>query len=289
MPSIRLIKRRIRSVQNTAKITNAISMVAASKMRRAQLRGLQGRPYAEQISTVISHLAALPNAGEEPQPLLDKRPVKRIAYIHITADRGLCGPLNSNMNRAGFQFIQSQSVPVGVVAVGRRGREFMARGRGAVKAVFTDLGDAPGLLDTVTISKVIMDDFIKGEIDEVYLGYSLFVNTVVQRPVIERLLPVEPKEEAQDNRFKAVDYIYEPNPQEVLEALLPRYVEMLVYHAILEHIASEQSAKMVAMRNASEAAKDMILSLTQTYNKVRQEMITKEILDLVGGAAAITG
>ena len=134
-----------------------------------------------------------------------------------------------------------------------------------------------------------MDDFIKGEIDEVYLGYSLFVNTVVQRPVIERLLPVEPKEEALDNRFKAVDYIYEPNPQEVLEALLPRYVEMLVYHAILEHIASEQSAKMVAMRNASEAAKDMILSLTQTYNKVRQEMITKEILDLVGGAAAITG
>ena len=289
MPSIRLIKRRIRSVQNTAKITNAISMVAASKMRRAQLRGLQGRPYAEQITTVISHLAALPNAGEEPQPLLDKRPVKHIAYIHITADRGLCGPLNSNMNRAGFQFIRSQSVPVGVIAVGRRGREFMARGRGDVKAVFTDLGDAPGLLDTVTISKVIMDDFIKGEIDEVYLGYTLFVNTVVQRPVIERLLPVEPKEEAQENRFNAVDYIYEPNPQEVLEALLPRYVEMLVYHAILEHIASEQSAKMVAMRNASEAAKDMILSLTQTYNKVRQEMITKEILDLVGGAAAITG
>ena len=166
MPSIRLIKRRIRSVQNTAKITNAISMVAASKMRRAQLRGLQGRPYAEQISTVISHLAALPNAGEEPQPLLDKRPVKRIAYIHITADRGLCGPLNSNMNRAGFQFIQSQSAPVGVVAVGRRGREFMARGRGDVKAVFTDLGDAPGLLDTVTISN--------GEI-KVYLGYTLFV------------------------------------------------------------------------------------------------------------------
>lgn len=287
MPNIRLIRRRIKSVQNTAKITNAMSMIAASKMRRAQDRGLQGRPYAEQITDLMAHLmAVIPKTGEAPHPLLVQRPVKRIAYIHITADRGLCGPLNSNMNRSGFQFMRGQSVSVSVVAVGRRGRDFMARAGSEMKAAFTELGDFPGLLDTLAISKIIIDDYINGDIDEVYIGYTRFVNTLVQRPVIERLIPVEP---AVDEYAGSVDYIYEPDAESVLAALLPRYVEMQVYHAVLEHIASEQSAKMVAMRNASEAAKDMIKSLTQVYNKARQENITKEILDLVGGAAAVSG
>jgi len=286
MPNIRQIRRRIRSVQSTAKITNAMSMIAASRMRRTQQRSIQGRPYAEQITGVLGHLAALPQSGEALHPLLQQRPVQRIAYIHITADRGLCGPLNGNMNRAGHQFIESQTAPVTVVPVGRRGRDFMSRTGRDLRAVFMEMGDRPSLLDTLPISQVVIEDFQSGHVDQVYIGYSDFVNTVIQRPVIQKLIPVEP---APLDPLYNVEYIYEPSSGDVLDALLPRYVEMLVYHAILEHIASEQSARMVAMRNASEAAKDMIQDLTLTYNKARQEMITKEILDLVGGAAALEG
>jgi len=286
MPNIRQIKRRIRSVQNTAKITNAMSMIAASKMRRAQQRGIQGRPYAERILGVMGNLMATIQMGEAPHPLLAQREVKRVGYIHITADRGLCGPLNANMNRAGHEFLNQQAVPVTVIAVGRRGRDFMARTRRELRAVFIELGDNPTLLDTLPISRVVIEDYINGEYDQVYIGYSSFVNTIVQRSAIQRLIPVEP---ARVDPLFNVDYIYEPSPGGVLGELLPRYIEMQVYHAILEHLASEQSARMVSMRNATENAKDMISSLTLTYNKVRQEMITKEILDLVGGAAALEG
>jgi F-type H+-transporting ATPase subunit gamma len=286
MPNIRQIKRRIKSVQNTAKITNAMSMIAASKMRRAQQRGIQGRPYAERILGVMGNLMAAIQTGEAPHPLLAQREVKRIGYIHITADRGLCGPLNGNMNRAGHEFLNQQAAPVTVIAVGRRGRDFMARTRRELRAVFMDLGDSPSLLDTLPISRVVVEDYINGEYDQVYIGYSDFISTLTQRPVINRLIPVEPAHVAP---LFNVDYIYEPSPQDVLSELLPRYIEMQVFHAILEHLASEQSARMVSMRNASENAKDMISSLTLTYNKARQEMITKEILDLVGGAAALEG
>jgi len=284
MANIRQIKRRIRSVQSTAKITNAMSMVAASKMRRAQQRGIQGRPYAQQIRAVMGNLMAVRREGEAVTPLLTERPVKRIAYIHITADRGLCGPLNSNMNRAGLAFVREQTVPVNIVAVGRRGRDFMARSGHELRAVFVELGDAPSLLDTVAIARLVMDEYIAGAVDEVYLGYSDFVNTITQHPTVQRLIPVEPSPLEPGQQ---VDYKYEPAPGDVLERLLPRYVEMQVYHAILEHLASEQSARMVAMRNASEAAKDMIRDLTLTYNKARQESITTEMLDIVGGSAAL--
>ncbi len=284
MANIRQIKRRIRSVQSTAKITNAMSMVAASKMRRAQQRGLQGRPYATQIRAVMGNLMAVRKGQDTDQPLMAIRPVQRIAYIHITSDRGLCGPLNSNMNRAGLLFVRQQTTPVNIVSVGRRGRDFMARSGQDLRAVFMELGDAPSLLDTLAIARIVLDDFIAGAVDEVYLGYSDFVNTITQKPLIQRLLPVEP---APLEPGRAVDYVYDPNPDGVLVQLLPRYVEMQVYHAILEHIASEQSARMVAMRNASEAAKDMIRGLTLTYNKARQEAITTEMLDIVGGSAAL--
>lgn len=285
MPNIRQIKRRITSVQSTAKITNAMSMVAASKMRRVQQRSIQGRPYSEQIRAVMANLMAVRRDGEVAQPLMVSRtPVRNIAYIHITADRGLCGPLNSNMNRAGLAFIRQQAVPVSVIAVGRRGRDFMARTGQNLRGVFMELGDYPTILDTVAISRLVMDDYAAGAVDEVYIGYSDFVNTVTQRPTIQRLIPVEPAELEPGQR---VDYLYEPVAHDVLERLLPRYVEMQVYHALLEHIASEQSAKMVAMRNASEAAKDMIRDLTLTYNKARQEAITTEMLDIVGGSAAL--
>ncbi len=286
MPNIRQIRRRIRSVQNTAKITNAMSMIAASKMRRAQQRGIQGRPYAEQILGVMGNLMAASPIGEAPHPLLEQREVRKVAYIHVSADRGLCGPLNANMNRAGHEFINEQRAPVAVIPVGRRGRDFMARTRRELRAVFIELGDNPSLLDTLPISRVVMEDYANGEYDRVYIGYSDFVSTLVQRPVIHRLIPVEP---APVEPLFNVEYIYEPSPEAVLGELLPRYIEMQVYHAILEHLASEQSARMVAMRNATENAKDMVNSLTLTYNKARQEMITKEILDLVGGAAALEG
>ena len=286
MPDIRLIKRRIRSVQNTAKITNAMSMIAASKMRRAQQRGIQGRPYAEQIRGVMSNLVAVSSQSDVQHPLLEQRPVQRIGYIHITADRGLCGGLNSNMNRAGLQFINNAAADVEVIAVGRRGRDFMGRTGKSLRAVFTELGDQPSLLDTLSISRIVIDDYNSGYFDQIFIGYSDFISTIAQRPRIERLIPVEP---APLEPLFAVDYVYEPSPDAVLNSLLPRYVEMQVYHAILEHLASEQSARMVAMRNASDNAKEMISDLTLAYNKARQEMVTKEILDLVGGATALEG
>ncbi|MSQ27310.1 MAG: ATP synthase F1 subunit gamma [Dehalococcoidia bacterium] len=286
MPNIRQIRRRIRSVQNTAKITNAMSMIAASKMRRAQQRGIQGRPYAEQIRGVMSNLMAVVARSEALHPLLQQRPVLRVGYIHITADRGLCGALNSNMNRSGFHFINGQPAEVSVIAVGRRGRDFMARSGKDLRAVFIELGDSPTLLDTLPISRIVIEDYLSGHFDQVYIGYTDFVNTVVQRPRIERLIPVEP---APLESLYSGEYLYEPSPDAVLNSLLPRYVEMQVYHAILEHLASEQSARMVAMRSASDNARDMIKDLTLTYNKARQEIITKEILDLVGGAAALEG
>lgn len=286
MPNIRLIRRRIRSVQNTAKITKAMEMIAASKMRRAQQRGLEGRPYAEQIHGVMSNLFAQHQAGEPLHPLLVQRPVQRIGIIHIAADRGLCGGLNANMNRLTAGFILQQEVPVSLAVVGRRGRDFMRRYARDIRAEFTGLGDQPSLLDTLPLARVVIDDYISGYVDQVYLAYTRFVTTLTQRPVMEQLIPVEP---APIQPLWNVDYLYEPESAAVLGALLPRYIEMQVYHAVLEHIASEQSARMVAMRNASENAKDMIQDLTLSYNKARQEMITTELLDIAGGAAALAG
>ncbi len=284
MANIRLVKRRIKGVESTAKITRAMEMIATSKMRKAQERGLAGRPYAERIRQVIADLAALSQPDSPLHPLLQVRPVKRIAVVHITPDRGLCGGLNSSINRRTASFILEQGVPVNVIAVGRKGLDFMRRYKRDIKAEFTQLGDQPGLLDTLPISRIIIDDYTNGEIDEVYLAYAGFVSTMVQRSVLMRILPVAPAEiPAGEN----VDYIYEPGSDTVLGGLLPRFIEMQVYHAILEAIASEQSARMVAMRNATDAAKELISELTLMYNKARQENITKELLDIIGGAAAL--
>ncbi|TET40748.1 MAG: ATP synthase F1 subunit gamma [Dehalococcoidia bacterium] len=284
MATIREIRRRIRSVQSTAKVTRAMEMVAASKMRRAQERTIAARPYAERMGQVLADLAAQRQAGDEIHPLLIQRPVNRIAVVHISADRGLCGGLNANVNRRTVSFVLEQSVPVTLVAVGRKGRDFMVRYGQEVRAEFTRLGDRPSILDILPIARVVIDDYTDGLIDEVYLSYNQFVTTMTQRPVLWRLLPIEPATiEARLN----VEYIYEPSPDEVLAELLPRFVEMEIYHAVLESIASEQSARMVAMRNATDNANELIEDLTLTYNKVRQEMITKELLDITGGAAAL--
>lgn len=284
MATIREIKRRIKSVQSTAKITKAMEMIAASKMRRAQERDLAGRPYADLMRQVLGDLAAQRQAGDVIHPLLIQRPVNRIALVHITPDRGLCGGLNANVNRKAASFILEQGVPATIVAVGRKGRDFMMRCGEEVRAEFTRLGDQPSLADVLPIARVVIDDYSAGLVDEVYLCYAQFVTTMVQRPVIWRLLPVEPATiEARLN----VEYIYEPSPSAVLAELLPRFAEMEIYHAIFESIASEQSARMVAMRAATDNANELIEHLTLTYNKARQEAITKELLDITGGAAAL--
>ncbi len=284
MANIRLIRRRIKGIQSTAKITRAMEMIAASKMRKAQERGLAGRPYSEKITQVLSALAALPT-GERPlHPLLKRRPVTKISIVHITPDRGLAGGLVSNINRKTASFILERGVPVNIIAIGRKGLDFLRRTGQNVTAEFAGIGDRPSLIDTLPISHIIIDDFSNAVVDEVYLAYTRFINTMVQKPVIEKILPVEPAPiPAPEN----VDYIYEPGPDNVLGGLLPRFVEMQVYHHILEAIASEQSARMVSMRNATESANELIEDLTLVYNKARQEMITKELLDITGGAEAL--
>jgi F-type H+-transporting ATPase subunit gamma len=284
LANIRLIKRRIKGIQSTSKITRAMEMIATLKMRRAQERGLAGRPYSDKITQVLADLAALPGEAGALHPLLQRRPVNKIAVVHITPDRGLCGGLNANINRRTASLILEQSIPVTLITVGRKGLDFMRRYKHDIRAEFTRLGDRPSLLDTTPISRIIIDDYTNGVIDLVYLVYAQFISTMVQRPIIKQVLPVEP---AAIPTAQNVDYIYEPGSAAVLGELLPRFVEMQVYHAILESIASEQSARMVAMRNATDNANELIEELTLMYNKARQESITKELLDITGGAAAL--
>ena len=287
MPSVRDIRRRIRSVDNTAKVTNAMSLIAASKMRRAQNSVLEGRPYSVKIQEVIAHLAAQSMDDESSaQPLLAVRPVEKATVLMISPDRGLCGGLHANLNRRVGQFILNQEVPIQAIAVGRKGRDFMARTNQDLKATFTDLGETPLLVDTHAISHMVIDSYCDGEADEVYLAYTQYVSTMVQEPVIEKLLPIAP---AELTASESVGYIYEPGNLAVLQNLLPRFVEMQIYHAILEAIASEQSARMVAMRAATDNASELAGDLTLTMNKLRQESITNELLDLIGGQIALEG
>ena len=285
MPDIRKVRRRIKGVQNIAKITRAMEMIAASKMRKAQERGLAGRPYAEKIEQVIADLAAL-RGNEQQHPLLQRREVKKVLVVHITPDRGLCGGLNANLNRRLGGFITEQKNPVGIIAVGRKGRDFSARAGLDVSAEFTGLGDHPGFLDTLPVSRIVIDEYSKAAVDMVYLSYAHFISTMVQKTVMKQLLPVQP---AAIPAGQNVDYLYEPGSEAVLGGLLTRFVEMEIYHAILESIASEQSARMVAMRSATDSATELIGDLTLLYNKARQEAITRELLDITGGVAALEG
>jgi F-type H+-transporting ATPase subunit gamma len=285
---LRTIKRRIRSIESTAKITRAMELVAASKMRRAQQNALAGRPYAEKMRFVLADLAeTLPLIDpEERHPLLRQTDdPQNIGIIFITPDRGLAGGLPSSLNRRTAQFIVETGKPARAVAVGRKGRDFLRRIGQNVIAEFSGIGDNPGYRDIRPVVQIAIDDFTSGAVDEVYLIYAQFVNTVVQRPEVFKLLPVEPPTEAET---LAVDYIYEPDRETVLAELLPRYIEQQVYAATLEAIASEQSARMVAMRNATDNANELMRDLTLVYNKARQESITGELLDIVGGVAALT-
>ena len=297
MPSTREVRRRIRSVKNMAQITRAMQMVASSKMRRAQERVQQSRPYSEQIKELVSRLA---NAtGEdigEGVALLKERPVRNIGYVLITPDRGLSGALPSNINRRALLSVHEEqerlaekaSQPPGVqfVAVGRKGRDFVVRSRLPMVAEFTNYGDKPSLSDASAIAQVAVDAFLNGDVDLVYLVYPKFVNTVTQQPTAVQLLPVQPPA-GQSDEQKTVEYIYEPDARTIFEALLPRYVDVLVYQALLETIASFYSAQMVAMKNATDNANELVQDLTLAYNKARQASITTQILEVVSGANAL--
>ncbi len=287
MPSARDMRLRIRSVQNTGKVTNAMSLIAASKMRRAQQAVTQGRPFAEKIQEIITHLAAQPGDDEATvHPLLQVRPLQRVGILVISPDRGLCGGMHANLNRVVGQFMLEQTVPITAIVAGRKGRDFMIRSGQEVKAVFTELPDRPVLADTIAISHLVIDSYSEGEVDEVHLAFTRFASTLSQVPVIEKLLPVAPASLTGSER---VGYIYEPDSLAVLESLLPRYVEMEVFHALLESNASEQSSRMVAMRNATDNANDLMNDMTLVMNRIRQDSITNELLDLIGGQMALEG
>lgn len=285
--AVRAIRQRIKSVQNTAKVTKAMELVASSKMRRAQTRAFGARPYASQMRAVLAQLSGYAQGAEDSHPLLAARPVKHFAFIHITADRGLAGGLNANMNRAGATLAlehQPHVERVSVIPVGRKGRDFFRRSGFPRLAEFTALGDYPGFEAVRPIARLVIDDYTSGAIDRVYIGYQQFVNTAIQRPTLRQLLPVAAPEGEDES---STEFIFEPSPEALLATLLPRYVEMQIFEALLEASASEQSARMVAMRAATDAADAMVQDLTLTYNKARQEMITGELLDIVGGKAAL--
>lgn len=296
MPSTREIRRRIRSVKNMAQVTRTMQMVASSKMRRAQERVEQSRPYAEQLRALVSRLAnvAGEDAGSE-IALLRQRPVRKIGFLLITPDRGLSGALPGNINRraatSSQEMIQKYSEQgerpgIDYIAVGRKGRDFVVRSQLNMIAEFTNYGDRPGMSDSSAIAQVATDAFLKGEVDVVYLIYAQFVNTVTQKPTVVQLLPVQPPTDQEGERG-ALEYIYEPDAASIFEALLPRYVDVQVYQALLESVASFFSAQMVAMKNATDNANELIQDLTLTYNKARQASITTQILEVVSGAEAL--
>ncbi len=284
MPTIRELRRRIRDVENVSRVTKAMQTIAASKMRRAQRQVVSGRPYSERIRAVLADLAAQAKVEDRlTVPMLERRPVERTTMLLITPDRGLCGGLVSNVLRAAGEAIERSESPVRVIAVGRKGQSFVVDGHGELDMALS-LGDRPELADTVPIAHTIISGYEAGNVDRVLLTHARFVSAAVQEPVVRELLPVEP---AELEPGEDVGYIYEPDAAGVLDALLPRYVEMEVHQAVLEAVASEHSARMVAMRNATDNAVELVEDLTLEMNKARQAMITGELLDIVGGAAAV--
>ncbi|HLH21463.1 MAG TPA: ATP synthase F1 subunit gamma [Chloroflexota bacterium] len=286
MASLRDIRRRIRSTRNMAQITKAMELVAASRMRRAQANVIAARPYSTAIRTLITQLGAARRDGEALHPLLQQRPVQSVGLVMLTSDRGLAGALNTNVIRAGTEFLLRQEHPVRLVTVGRKGQDFMTRRGRELRATFTQLGDRPDYMAITPIARVIMDDYARGEIDAAYVVYPRFVSTLSQRPQLDQLLPIAAPA-GEEPAGPAVDYIFEPNPRAILDALLPRYVEVQIYQAVLETIASEQSARMVAMRSANDNATELINSLTLTYNQARQAVITREVLEIASAAEAM--
>jgi len=264
-----------------------MEMVAASKMRRAQSRVLASRPYSDRIRALIADLAVRPST-DTTHPLLERRPTRnRVGLIVMTSDRGLCGALNSNVLRRATTEILEAGGPavVNLVTVGKKGHEFMVRRGLRMTATFTNLGDYPGIVAVQPIARIVMEEFIHHQVDAAFVIYPKFVNTLTQRVTVDQILPVVPSTPTGPQ----LEYIFEPGAPEILAELLPRYVEVQIYQALLETIASRYSAQMIAMRNATDNAKELIGTLTLSYNKARQAAITKEIAEIAAGAGALSG
>ena len=289
MAGSREIRNKIKSVQNTRKITKAMEMVAASKMRKAQDRMRHARPFGDKLRNIAAHLA---NANPEYRhPFLVKRDsIKAAGLILVTTDKGLCGGLNTNVLRMvtmRMREMDTQGTKLQVTAIGNKGLGFMQRINAKVVSQLVQMGDTPHMDKLIGPVKIQLDAYAAGEIDAVYLAYNRFINTMKQEPVIEQLLPLDPSRLTENTREYSWDYLYEPDAQTVLDELLVRYVEALIYQAVAENMASEQSARMVAMKSASDNAKKVIGDLQLSYNKARQAAITKELSEIVSGAAAV--
>ena len=288
MASTREIRRRIRSVRNISQVTRAMEAVAASKMRRAQQQVLATRPYAEKALEVLSDIARLHSSGGDMDALITPRAeVKRVGVILITADRGLAGGFNANVLRQNAAFVKEQrdqGREIEVVAVGRKGRDWLLRYDPVIRAEYTNMPDSPSSGDIGPISRTVIDDFRSQRFDEVHLIFTDFINTLLQRPTAQQILPVIP---AEQSVTMPPDYIFEPSVEAVLEQVLIGFIEVQILQAMYESIASEHSARMVAMRNATEAANELVDELTLTYNKARQEGITRELMDIIGGSIGL--
>jgi F-type H+-transporting ATPase subunit gamma len=288
---VRDYRRRIRSVTNTRQITKAMKMVAAAKLRRAQEMAEASRPYAGKLTEVLARLAAI--STETRHPLLEKHEsIENVTYVVVTADRGLCGAFNTNIIRAAQEAIKADTRPVsiGITAVGRKSRDFFRKRGFKMQGEFINLGDRISYAHAKEIGQYIIQMYEEGATDEVYLVYGRFVNALRQIPTVAKLLPLEPPKSEEDRmtaREFVADYLYEPSAEEILMTLLPRYIESQIYHALLESKASEHGARMTAMSNATDNATELIQTLTLQMNKARQAAITKEILDIVGGAEAL--
>ncbi len=288
MSDTKEVRSKIKSIRSTRKITSAMQMVAASKMRKAQNRMQASRPYAEKVRIVISHLAQ--GRLEYKHPYLIERTPRRVGFIVVSTDRGLCGGLNINVFKTTVQQMRvwnDKSVPVDICSIGKKAESFFRRMGGNVVSSLTDLGNKPGIMDLIGTVKVMLDMYNEEKLDRVYLISNEFENTMTQKPRIDMLLPIVDTETHQKAGHYSWDYLYEPDAKELLDALLIRYVESLVYQGVVENIACEQAARMVAMKNASDNASELIDELQLIYNKARQAAITRELSEIVAGAAAV--
>lgn len=288
MAGAKEIRSKISSINKTRKITRAMEMVAASKMRKTQERMRASKPYANKIYDVVKHIARA--NSEYRHPFMNEREIKRVGLIIVTSDRGLCGGLNSNLLRESIRSIRGwkeQGQEVDVAVIGRKGHAFFKRVGGNIIGSIEHLGDTPGVNDLIGVVKVMVDAYYNGTLDAVHVVYNEFVNTMTQRPLVKPLLPLPKAEEDKTTMGHHWDYIYEPDAKDLLDTLLERYIELQVYQAVVENIACEQAAKMIAMKNATDNAGDLIKEFQLAYNKARQAAITQELAEIVGGAAAL--
>jgi len=292
MANTKEIRTKIRSIQNTKKITSAMEMVAASKMKKVQKRMQSSRPYSSKIKLVVQHL--IKGKLEFKHKYLLDRKVNNVGFIVVSTDRGLCGGLNANLFKSVLSSIRSfneKSIKVNICVIGKKAQAFFNNVQGDIVASVTNIGDTPSSKDLIGIVKVMLDKYDKGLLDRIYVVYNEFVNTMTQKPIIEQLLPISHmssiKDAEEHNTSKYWDYIYEPDAKHLLNRLLTRYLESLVYQAVVENIACEQAARMVAMKSATDNASDFIDSLKLQYNKARQAAITQELSEIVAGAAAV--